>query len=156
LVIGFVFGRGCAAAGLSSGMFFMLVRMPPPAEAVRRSFEELSNTTQSRRARCGAAIKLRRVQEVGLGTRSRTQRAGRTDPDRLNLYRRAKWRFQVAGWRRRRLRLNIGGEASVPSTLRRSSQRAEAQLEIVIAVSPVGKNFRRACLSGKFIHLGSR
>jgi hypothetical protein len=43
----FVFGRGRAAAGLSSGMFFMLVRMPPPAEAVRRSFEELSNTTQS-------------------------------------------------------------------------------------------------------------
>jgi hypothetical protein len=40
--------------------------MPPPAEAVRRSFKELSNTTQSR---CGAAIKLRRVQE--LGTRSR-------------------------------------------------------------------------------------
>ena len=25
----------------------MLVRMPPAAEAVRRSFEELSNTTQS-------------------------------------------------------------------------------------------------------------
>jgi len=25
----------------------MLIRMPPPAEAVRRSFEELSNTTQS-------------------------------------------------------------------------------------------------------------
>ena len=25
----------------------MLVRMPPSAEAVRRSFEELSNTTQS-------------------------------------------------------------------------------------------------------------
>jgi hypothetical protein len=93
--MGFIFGRGCAAAGLSSGMFFMLVRMPPPAEAVRRSFKELSNTTQSR---CGAAIKLRRVQEVGLGTRLRTQ-TGRTDPDRLKLYRRTKWRFQVAGLR---------------------------------------------------------
>ena len=40
----------------------MLVRMPPPAEAVRRSFEELS---KCRSARCGAAIKLQRIQEVG-------------------------------------------------------------------------------------------
>jgi len=39
----------------------MLVRMPPPAEAVRRSFEELSNTTQSMGA-------LRRSDQISTGT----------------------------------------------------------------------------------------
>ena len=39
----------------------MLVRMPPAAEAVRRSFEELSNTTQSMGA-------LRRSDQISTGT----------------------------------------------------------------------------------------
>jgi hypothetical protein len=39
----------------------MLVRMPPAAEAVRRSFEELSNTTQSMGA-------LRRSDQTSTGT----------------------------------------------------------------------------------------
>ena len=39
----------------------MLVRMLPPAEAVRRSFEELSNTTQSMGA-------LRRSDQTSTGT----------------------------------------------------------------------------------------
>ncbi len=50
------------------------------------------------RAAARAAPELQRVREVGLGTRPRTQRSGRTDSSRLYLGRRAKRRFQVASW----------------------------------------------------------
>ena len=42
LVITFAFGRGCAAAGLSSEMYF-IGPYAAPAETGRRSFEELSS-----------------------------------------------------------------------------------------------------------------
>jgi len=44
----------------------MLVRMPPPAEAVRRSFEKLSNTMQSTGA-------LRRSDQTSIGTGNRAR-----------------------------------------------------------------------------------
>jgi len=65
-------------------MYFMFVPCAVPAEGGQRSFEELSNRNSTKVcAAVSAAIKPWWVREVGLGTRSRTQRAGRTDPDRL-------------------------------------------------------------------------
>jgi hypothetical protein len=96
-------GRACAIVGLSSETHFMLVHVPL-REAVRRSFEELScaANTVDRYAATSAAIRFRSDQTsmsagVRLGPRSRTQRPGRTDLDRLPICRRAKWRFQAAG-----------------------------------------------------------
>ena len=55
---------------------------------------------QGRRSNCHECAK-----KLGAAL-DQKQRAGRTDPGRRSLYRIAKWRFQVAGWRRRRLRLS--------------------------------------------------
>ena len=54
----FVFGGGCAA-GLDSGVVFIWVHLPP-AEAARRSFEELPDATQPIAA-------LRQEQQANLG-----------------------------------------------------------------------------------------
>jgi hypothetical protein len=55
-----------------------------PAEAVRRSFEELSCGQHRRKARCGkGSNQTSRVRQVGPGIRLGTQRASRTNPHRL-------------------------------------------------------------------------
>jgi len=86
------FGRGCAVAGLSSEMCFMLVRMP-----LRRK----PGDVRSRNCRVGRRGEGSDQALIGAGSWARhsiknTQRAGRTDPDRQDSYRRAKRRFQVA------------------------------------------------------------
>lgn len=55
---------------------------------------------QGRRSNCDG-----RARRLGAAL-DQKQRAGRTDPGRQSLYRIGKWRFQVAGWRRRHLRLS--------------------------------------------------
>ena len=57
---------------------------------------------QGRRSNCDGCAK-----KLGAAL-DQKQRAGRTDPGRRSLYRIAKWRFQVAGSRRRRLQLSAG------------------------------------------------
>jgi hypothetical protein len=92
--IAFAFGRGCTAAGLSSEMYFILVRMPLRSAEAGRHYSK--NCRVGHRDE-GTDQALMGEQEVGFGTRSTTTRAGRTDPDRLNLHGSARWRFQVAG-----------------------------------------------------------
>jgi hypothetical protein len=80
----------------------MLDRMPL-RDTVRRSFEELSNCNAVEGERCGEGSDRASMGARDWARRSikSRKRAGRTGLSRRDLDRRAKWRFQVASWRRR-------------------------------------------------------
>ena len=86
-----IWARGRAAAGLSSEMYFIVVRLP-----LRRK----PGDVRSRNCRFGRRAEGGDQALMGAGSWARhsinTQRAGRTDPDRQDSHRRAKRRFQVA------------------------------------------------------------